>query len=629
MTGNANVCPEKGNQHREAVCLALIAELSQLRESMLLRAQAMAPALSAVAPKFRGSAHNLAHYLALRAHELRPLQEKLAWVGVSSLGRSETHTLANLDKVLGILYCLTGQAWLDRSAEEPAGSMLGPRLLHENATELLGESPVGRSTRMMVTLPSTAASSILLVQDLVPAGMDIARTNCAHDCPDDWRVMAKNVRTAAANAGRAVRILMDLGGPKIRTGELTPRPAVLRMRPQRDEFGRPYRPYRVGIKCTTQVEAVPDVDGCIGVDGKWLAHLEVGSQIDFSDARGAKRHLLVIKVTDRGGVAESLQTAYVTPETSLTIHGAHAKKWASTPACQIDPLPGMLLLRRGDLIRVTAKASNAESHLADDLTDEQSESAQVACTAPEVIQQVQVGERIWFDDGKIGGVIRRIASGWLEVEITQAKDAGAKLTGDKGINLPDSTLDLPALTNKDLEDLNAVARDADMVGLSFVHKAADVVALREHLDQLGRPDIGIVLKIETMTGFQNLPELMLAAMTGRSAGVMIARGDLAVECGYERLAEVQEEILWCAEAAHMPVIWATQVLDSLAKTGTPSRAEVSDAAMGVRAECVMLNKGPYITQAMQLLDGILRRMVNHQDKKRTLLRALHAWGGSD
>ena len=240
-----------------------------------------------------------------------------------------------------------------------------------------------------------------------------------------------------------------------------------------------------------------------------------------------------------------------------------------------------------------------------------------------------MGERIWFDDGKIGGVIRRIASGWLEVEITQAKDAGAKLTGDKGINLPDSTLDLPALTNKDLEDLNAVARDADMVGLSFVHKAADVVALREHLDQLGRPDIGIVLKIETMTGFQNLPELMLAAMTGRSAGVMIARGDLAVECGYERLAEVQEEILWCAEAAHMPVIWATQVLDSLAKTGTPSRAEVSDAAMGVRAECVMLNKGPYITQAMQLLDGILRRMVNHQDKKRTLLRALHAWGDSD
>jgi pyruvate kinase len=106
---------------------------------------------------------------------------------------------------------------------------------------------------------------------------------------------------------------------------------------------------------------------------------------------------------------------------------------------------------------------------------------------------------------------------------------------------------------------------------------------------------------------------------------MIARGDLAVECGYERLAEVQEEILWAAEAAHMPVVWATQVLETLAKTGRPSRAEITDAAMGERAECVMLNKGPYILDAMRTLDDILSRMQSHQAKKRSLLRALKAW----
>jgi pyruvate kinase len=117
-------------------------------------------------------------------------------------------------------------------------------------------------------------------------------------------------------------------------------------------------------------------------------------------------------------------------------------------------------------------------------------------------------------------------------------------------------------------------------------------------------------------------------MAADSAGVMIARGDLAVECGYERMAEVQEEILWCAEAAHMPVIWATQVLESLAKTGLPSRAEISDAGLGVRAECVMLNKGPYILQAIRTLDDILKRMSGHQTKKRPLLRALRAWDNS-
>jgi pyruvate kinase len=114
-------------------------------------------------------------------------------------------------------------------------------------------------------------------------------------------------------------------------------------------------------------------------------------------------------------------------------------------------------------------------------------------------------------------------------------------------------------------------------------------------------------------------------MAAPAAGVMIARGDLAVECGYERMAEVQEEMLWACESAHVPVVWATQVLETLAKTGLPSRAEITDAAMGGRAECVMLNKGPHILDAMRTLNDILRRMQAHQSKKRPLLRALKAW----
>jgi pyruvate kinase len=106
---------------------------------------------------------------------------------------------------------------------------------------------------------------------------------------------------------------------------------------------------------------------------------------------------------------------------------------------------------------------------------------------------------------------------------------------------------------------------------------------------------------------------------------MIARGDLAVEVGYERLAEIQEEILWLCEAAHVPVIWATQVLETLVKKGIPSRAEMTDAAMGERAECVMLNKGPYIAEAVTILDDVLQRMQAHQIKKSPQLRALNSW----
>ena len=150
-----------------------------------------------------------------------------------------------------------------------------------------------------------------------------------------------------------------------------------------------------------------------------------------------------------------------------------------------------------------------------------------------------------------------------------------------------------------------------------------MAALQRELARLGASELGIVLKVETRTTFEHLPLILLQAMKSRRVGVMIARGDLAVECGWERLAEAQEEILWICEAAHVPVIWATQVLENLAKRGAPSRAEITDAAMGQRAECVMLNKGPHLIQAVQVLDDILVRMGAHQRKKSARLRRLH------
>jgi pyruvate kinase len=162
--------------------------------------------------------------------------------------------------------------------------------------------------------------------------------------------------------------------------------------------------------------------------------------------------------------------------------------------------------------------------------------------------------------------------------------------------------------------------------LSFANAVEDIELLQEHLDRLGGRPPAIVLKIETRRAFENLPAMLLAAMRSACCGVMIARGDLAVECGFERLAEVQEEILWLCEAAHVPVIWATQVLENLAKEGLPSRAEITDVAMGQRAECVMLNKGPHIVEAVQALDDILRRMQGHQSKKQSMLRELRLAG---
>ena len=164
-----------------------------------------------------------------------------------------------------------------------------------------------------------------------------------------------------------------------------------------------------------------------------------------------------------------------------------------------------------------------------------------------------------------------------------------------------------------------------MLAVSFLCHEYDVDELHRYLKAVGAEHLGIILKIETTAAFARLPDILLHAMRSQLVGVMIARGDLAVEAGYERLAEMQEEILCLCEAAHLPVIWATEVLDQLARTGRPSRAEVTDAAMAQRAECVMLNKGPYVDDAIVFLDDVLRRMSRHQRKNTPLLRPLRSW----
>jgi len=170
--------------------------------------------------------------------------------------------------------------------------------------------------------------------------------------------------------------------------------------------------------------------------------------------------------------------------------------------------------------------------------------------------------------------------------------------------------------------LDFVAKYADIVGYSFVRSPEDIQKLRKELKKHNADNIGLVLKIENHQAFTNLPFLLIEAMQHPPVGIMIARGDLAVELGFERVAEVQEQLLWLCEASHIPIIWATQILENMAKKGLATRAEITDAAMSSRAECVMLNKGPFIAETTKMLQGILRRMEKHQAKKKNQLRAL-------
>jgi pyruvate kinase len=592
----------------------VIEELTRLRDAQLDQVSSLAGELRDIPESNLPSARNLLHYLALRKHDLRGLQSTLARLGMSSLGRSERHVLFNVTSVLKLLHHLVRRSWLvPPGSEDVLAVHEGLELLEKRTQGLLGPKPPQRGARIMVTMPSEAATDEAFVRKLLETGMNVMRINCAHDGPKAWEAMVRHLRRAQQDLGKPCRILMDLAGPKIRTGPMAPGPRVLHWKPARDLFGRPKQPVRIWLTPEEAPEAPPEpAQAVLPLPGAWLSRLQVDESVRFKDTRRAGRTLKITAARGASRWAESNDTCYL--ESGLRLW-ARGRKDEAARIGALPPLQQTLQLHRGDVVVLTKQPVPG-------VPASPGRPARISCTLPDVLDDVQPGEHLWFDDGKIGGRILSVHADGVEVEIVHARHGGEKLAADKGINLPDSVLRTPALTDKDIEDLAFVAAHADMVGYSFVRDPEDVRKLQERLRALKREDLGIVLKIETRRAFENLPKLLLAALRGSAPGVMIARGDLAVECGYERLAEVQEEILWLCEAAHVPVIWATQVLERMTKDGLPSRAEVTDAAMGERAECVMLNKGPYLLDALTTLDDILRRMEAHQSKKTPTLRPL-------
>ncbi|MFT3800627.1 MAG: pyruvate kinase [Burkholderiaceae bacterium] len=454
-------------------------------------------------PAFAPSAVNFAHYLALRRHDVRGLQRDLMAFGLSSLGRAESRVLPTLDAVLRLLRILNGREAAAPKVDQ--AFFAGGQRIAARTAELLGPRSDDGPVHLMVTLPSEAADDAGFLLRLAELGVEAVRINCAHDDADAWLRMIAHVGQAGEKTGRRMKIMMDLAGPKIRTGGLR--------------------------------------------EGQHRKRVGIGER-------------LAITLPDRLGAPD-------------------------------DGLPA------------------------------------IECTLPEALLAAEVGQRIFVDDGKLDTRIEQREPWGVVVRVVAGpEEKGYKLKPEKGINFPETDFSVPALTSDDREALRFVARHADGVEFSFVQHESDVAMLQDALAN-ERPDdwqsLGLVLKIETAKAVRNLPDMLVRAAGRQPTGIMIARGDLAVEIGFARLAEMQEEILWLGEAAQVPVIWATQVLENYLRKGVPSRGEMTDAAMAVRAECVMLNKGPYLLEAIAELDRLWHRMGEHMHKKTPQLRPLRTW----
>ena len=600
----------------------LLDALRQLQHRIQTGAHERLTQFSAINPSLglNPSVRNLLHYLEFRSLDQRLLQRMLTEQGLSSLGRCEGHVSDAIQRVIRMVQLALQVPADPADAGDGITLGVGQAKLSRNTEALLGPALPKRRVRIMVTLPTEAATDFSLVRSLVAGGMDVARINCAHDDPSTWQAMAAHVRRASSELGRTCRIAADLAGHKIRTGALAQVQGVLHLKPRRDRYGRALSAARVAL-FAQQPPSPGFAHGVgLGISSAELAALAPGDSLELEDARGATRRLLVESVQSTHAWATLMESAYLTNDLAWRCHAARYK--LEGRFCGIATQDADVHLASGDQLRLTRDARRGEP-AEPDPRGGLLRPAHIACTCPEVFDHLRPGQKIWIDDGKFGAITEAVDAEGALLRIQECRPGGARLLADKGLNFPNMDIDLPALSAKDLADLDHLVGMVDIISYSFVESGAHMQALLDQLAERQASHLGVIAKIETARAFRNLPEIMLAAMGRLPFGIMIARGDLAMEVGPERLAEVQEEILWLAEAAHLPVVWATQVLETLAKQGTVSRPELTDAAMGERAECVMLNKGPFIDKALASLDDILTRMQAHQQKKSAQLRALH------
>ena len=613
----------------EDVLKQILAEISTLRQEIETHANQRLQTYQKYFPSgfFSKSAYNLAHYLAMRQFDLRHLQDRLAQAGLSSLGRAEASVLSTFDSVIDVLKRATDKNYQPgEKSPNDSGLNRGHQLLEQHTMELFGPFHDHGKAHVMVTLDTEASWDYRLVHSLLNKGMTCARINCAHDDPVVWRGMINNIRRAETETGRPCRIHMDLAGHKIRTGSIVLGDPIHHVKVKKDITGKTVAVGHLVLTIDPDNPPLANALFRVPISKELHKKLAFGMYLSFSDKQDRQHYLKVEKeLSTTDWLVSCEKSAYLISGCTLKL--ILPDQLGTEGYVDIFALgdfagePLEIRVEKGELLLLTGEdiaGKPAEYSESGDLIH----PAQIGCTLSSAISKLNVGQPVWIDDGKLGAVVEEISDQGALLRITQAKPGGVKIQSDKGINFPETDLELPPLSEKDLHDLDFVCTHADLIGFSFVESLADMERLIAELAKRNASDLPIIAKIETNKALKNLPDIILGTIGRHNLGIMIARGDLAVELGSARLAEIQEELLWLCEAAHVPVIWATQVLESIAKKGVRSRPEFTDAAMAVRAECVMLNKGPYILDAIEALVNVMIRMHEHQRKKFSRLRAL-------
>jgi pyruvate kinase len=555
------------------------------------------------------SEKNLCRYIAMRKTDLDELQEDLIAIGLNSLGHSQSFILSAVENEINTIEKL-----LDRPLSEFDGNAISyfeAKELHKKNSQMFGKRlEKDFKTRVMVTMPTSAAKDDSFIRALIENKTSIVRINTAHDSPNEWAQMAKHVKNYNEANGTDIKIYVDLAGPKNRTGSL--KKSIKPLKISQNAKVRLTYDNAVQTSCEQGIyQAVLKVDKPFYYEALDAKYIEIDNP--------QKRKRVVFKLSKEDDILYFIADTKLTimPHSQAVVFNKKQKHWSNI--LDIAPSIDEVRVCEGDSLLLTKTPIVGQSNY---VYNDTTFHAAISCTNEAVFAYVKEGDTIYIDDGKIGCKVTKVHEIGVACEVILSKPNGTKLKEEKGINFVDTQLQIDAITDEDKKNIQECIGFADMFGVSFAQSANDIKTLQDILLKNGREDIAVIAKLETKLAVKNIYEITQALLRCKHKGVMIARGDLAIEVGFENMAFIQEEIFDICEAAHLPVIYATQILEGKMKKNLPSRAEITDAANAQRADCVMLNKGPYVIQTLKTLKDILRQMHKIYQKNRVILKHL-------
>jgi pyruvate kinase len=570
------------------------------------------------------SVQNLEAYLKLRSLDITKLQDELTNLGLSSLGRAQSCVLNSINQDIFILAKLLQKEYTQSKIDKEALNFDDARKIHLNNAKVFGKTEESFKTKVMVTLPSDAATSPNLIGDLIKSGASVLRINTAHDDANTWNAMATIIKQENQKQNKDTKIYVDLAGPKNRTQKIE----------------KLFTPFRIGSwrdpkKVQILSQSIPNALTSKGIKdnfGNRISTLVVSDElynealqadaltIDDFEREKTQTYTLFVEEGKLFIEVDKKITIFENSTVELTYDDGRESRMSRL--YNFELLPQEIRLFKDDKIIIASKniLGQADFEYQDVLY-----KGIISCSNKDIFPFVKIGDEIFIDDGKIGCKVIGSNDLGLVCEVFLAKENGTVLKEEKGINFPSTDLQIDAITDEDKKNFESIVEFADIIGLSFVQTKQDIQMLQEMLQSKGKTSVAIAPKIETKTALRNLPDILHQLLLWENYALMIARGDLAIEVGFDNLPYIQEEILSICEAAHVPVIYATQILEGKMKNNLPSRAEVTDAATAQRADCVMLNKGPYVTDTVIILKNILRQMHTLFAKNRQLLSICKAW----